>query len=149
MANEAEILNPVRAVRVGAVDVAVRELKWSDALKFLQSIGEYGNLLFDKDGNFHFTIESLGQIIAETEELSGFLIQKSTGKDQDWINDLDLSHALDLIEAALLINLEVVKKKGRTITASFKVIPTPGMTTSSATPSPSDSKTSPAAFTPS
>jgi hypothetical protein len=100
-----DILNPVVNATVAGEKVAVREMAWRDSLEFLSMLSEHGTKMVSEEGKFAFNLKRLGELIQSSEELANFLILKSTGRDAEWLNALPFREGLELLDAAISINL--------------------------------------------
>jgi len=101
----AEILNPVKTVVVRGETVTVSELTWPKAMQLLNLVAKHVGGLLDARGNIDLSAERLAELAANTEGLASFLILESTGKGQDWLNELTAPEALDVLDAAVELTL--------------------------------------------
>lgn len=110
--NGPDIHNPVRRIDVRGELITVKELVWKDCLQavremtatVLQLLGPGGTtMVLDK--------EKIVAAITQQEQLVTWVLEKATGKPQDWIATLRPRELLPLVEAAVELNLsdEVVK----------------------------------------
>lgn len=150
MTPEPQILFPRSEVKIGNETVMVHELVWIDALDFLKQFGGYiGKLTFNQRGELAISPELVANLIANTDELSTLLLTKSTGRDALFVRSLLLGQVLDLLDAALALNLsEEILVKGKKIAGRFQEFagrtPTPRIASPaspSAQPIPSSSST--------
>jgi len=121
------VLNPVKTVSVQGVDVEVREMRHLDMIGFLKLIHKHVNELADEKGAIRFSVDRLTEIITGAEELSLFLLSKSTGKDTAWVAQLSFSDALILMDTALELSFseDVIKNArqlGGRVKASFGLL---------------------------
>lgn len=93
-----------KKITVAGEELDVREISWHAMLDLLRKLTEYGGKLY-KDGKLALNLEQIGEAIASTDELTSILICESTGKDPAWLNDLQFGDALDVLDAAIEINL--------------------------------------------
>lgn len=115
------ILNPVSTVKVAGETVEVRELKWPDAVGFLQTTAKHVGKLLTPSGQLNIDPAQLPAVIAETGELAEFLILKATGKDVAWLNGLRATEALEVLDAALEQNLHpALFERGKAVAARLK-----------------------------
>lgn len=121
MTPESQILFPQKELKIGDESFVVRELAWSEALDFLKKLGGYlGSLMNDK-GELVVTVSGLTDLISNTQELSATLVAKATGRTAESFENLSLGQMLDLIDAALELNLsEEIIAKGKNIAGRFQ-----------------------------
>jgi hypothetical protein len=109
MDNDIAILNPVTELTVAGQLVTVRELRWAEALEFLQKLGAHAGqaITIGADGRIEtaLTAERLTGIVTGAGELCDYLVVKSTGRDAGWFHALSASDALAVLDAALALNL--------------------------------------------
>jgi hypothetical protein len=120
MGDEAAILAPDREVKIGDEKVTVRELKWSEGRAFLKQMTNYLGGLFDEKGEVQVNAAGVAKLITETEELIESLITKSTGKDAQFIGNLQLGQIMALLEVALELNLFALIEKGKAMAGRFR-----------------------------
>lgn len=106
---ELELLNSARTVRIGDETIEVRELRWVDALGFLDKLaGSIGHVLgtqgVNADGTLRLNADRLKEAVLSSGELASLLLIKSTNLPQERLAELPTSHALALLEAAVQIN---------------------------------------------
>lgn len=112
---------PTVEVRLGNETVAVNELAWPDAFEFLGRLGRHAGQLLDAQGKLTFTFDRLAELVTQTQELAEFLVLKSTGRDPAWLHALPFSQGLELLSAALDVNLtEDLLKNGVQLGEQFK-----------------------------
>lgn len=118
---EPSVFRPTTEVRLGQESVAVRELAWPDAFEFLGRLSRHAGQLLDAQGKLTFTFDKLADLVSQTQELSEFLLLKSTGRDQTWLRGLPFSQGLELLAVALEVNLtEDLLKNGVRLGEQFK-----------------------------
>jgi hypothetical protein len=117
---EVDILNPDVEVAIGGDKITVRELKWGDGRKFLRDLAGHVTALTNEKGEFDVSISRLSELIVQTDTLATFLISKTTGKDQAWIDALPMSSVLDLISTALELNLKRTLDHAKKIGGRFR-----------------------------
>lgn len=103
-----DILNPVVHAVIAGEKVPVREMPWKDTMEFLGMLSQHGTkMVSEEEGKVKFTLDMrrLGELIQSSEELATFVILKSTGREPDWLNKLPFREGLELLDAALSINL--------------------------------------------
>jgi hypothetical protein len=105
MSNKLDVLNPVVELSIGGEKIEVRELAWPEALKFLSMISEHAGQLITGEGKFVVDFTKLTRLVSSTEELSEFLMLKTTGRDEAWLATLSMRNALEVLDAALSVNL--------------------------------------------
>ncbi len=121
MTPETRILNPKKELMIAGETVTVRELAWMDALDFLKQLGGYLGKFISPKGEIEISASSITDIIANTDELSTALVTKTTGRDADFLRTVSLGQMLDLIDAALELNLsEEILAKGKKIAGRFQ-----------------------------
>jgi len=106
---ELELLDPVRIVRIGQETIEVRELRWVDALAFLDKLaGSIGLVLgtqgINPDGTLRLNADRLKEAVLSSGELASLLLAKATSLPQERLEQLPASHALALLEAAVQVN---------------------------------------------
>lgn len=109
MINELELLDPVRTVDIGTEQVHVRELRWLDALQFLQKLAAgieqiVGTQALGADGTVRLNADRLREAVLSGGELANTLLVKATGLPQTHLDGLSASQALALLDAAVRIN---------------------------------------------
>jgi hypothetical protein len=100
-----DILNPVVELTVRNEKLLVRELPWPDALQFLQLLSGHAGKMIGEDGRMKIDFGRLSALVTSSQEVSEFLMLKSTGRDQAWLAQLSFRECLDVLDAALSINL--------------------------------------------
>lgn len=106
MSNAPDILRPDIQLKLHDGPVTVHELPWLDAKEFLKRLSTHFSTLTNAyiQGKSDVSIEQLTDIstlIGNTTELADFLILKSTGKDQAWLDSRTLTEAAALLQASL------------------------------------------------
>lgn len=109
MHTELELLDPVRVVDIGTETVEVRELRWVDALAFLDKLATgiglvLGTQSVGPDGTLRLNAERLREAVFSSGELASSLLTKATGLPQARLDTLSASQALALLEAAVEVN---------------------------------------------
>ena len=109
MSTELELLDPVRTVDIGGEQVQVRELRWLDALQFLQKLAGgieqvVGTQAIGPDGTVRLNADKLREAVLSGGELANTLLAKATGLPQARLDALSASQALSLLQAAIEIN---------------------------------------------
>ena len=85
--------------------VAVRELRAIDALEFVKRLsGYFGSIQNAADGSGRIRIE-IAALITGATEVSEFLVLKSTGRDRAWLEQLGAEDLLDVLHAAVDLNV--------------------------------------------
>lgn len=119
MKQESNVLNPVVTVKLrGDRTIEVKELAWKDYLRAIKQMTESllklianqknkpanaleiasaeGSLIIDRD--------KLVQAIGEQEDLVAWVLQKSTGQSQEWVDQLSAADALAILDAVVSLN---------------------------------------------
>lgn len=99
------ILHPVREVPVLGQAVTVREMRWKDAVAFTGKLSGLMSAFIEPDGRLLVTPEKLGAVIASSGDLATELLERSTGQGRDWLEELRPVEVLDLLAAAVEVNL--------------------------------------------
>ena len=126
MSAELELLDPVRTVDIGGEQVQVRELRWLDALQFLQKLAGgieqvAGTQAIGLDGTVRLNADKLREAVLSGGELANTLLAKSTGLPQARLDALSASQALSLLQAAIEINFrEELRGKLRGVGAALQ-----------------------------
>ena len=109
MSTELELLDPVRTVDIGTEQVQVRELRWLDALQFLQKLAAgieqvVGTQAIGPDGAVRLNADRLREAVLSGGDLANTLLVKATSLPQARLESLSASQALTLLGAAVEIN---------------------------------------------
>ena len=105
------VLNPILEVKFGDKTIEVRELMWPDALQFYAKLRAQKKNIIDGEGNLVLSAATILEVVNENIELAQWLVLKSTGKEEAWLNELTMSQMLELVTAALEVNLSVISSK--------------------------------------
>lgn len=95
-------LRRCREVEINGEKVKVGELTWHAMLELLKKLSAHVALLI-KDGKFN--LDQIVEVITSTGELADFIVAGATGKDAQWFQELPLGDAMEVLEAAIEINL--------------------------------------------
>ena len=118
---ESKILFPNKEVNIGDQTVKVRELKWSDTLEFLKQLGGYIGKLMNEKGEVAVTPDLIVEMVTSTDELTTSLLRRCTDLEVEAIAQLPMTAALDLVDAALELNLsDDLIAKGKNIAGRFQ-----------------------------
>jgi len=118
-----QILNPVKTVQVGGEQIEVREIKWRDAVQFLQELSKQAANFITPQGNLQLSADNLPSVVIQSASLIDLLLTKSTGKDSAWINDLNPHDVLVLIDAAIELNASPeLFARGKTVAGRLKAV---------------------------
>jgi hypothetical protein len=141
------ILRPQITVKLASGEIVVRDLPWQDSLEFLKRLSVHAKDLFQ--GAITITAEGkpqvdlavllpkLSDLVVNTGELAGFLLTKSTGKDEAWLASLGTIEAVALLDAALEVNLsEGLIELGKKVAGRLARVTPAGLTTSGTPDSP-------------
>jgi hypothetical protein len=127
--NDLEILNPITELKLAdGTPVTIRELSWPDALVFISKLAKQAGSFTSSDGRLEVSPEKLSEIVISAQDLSEWLVLKSTGKDDAWLKERTFSEGLDLVEAAVSMNLRPdffakLKRIGSRFTGVLKASP--------------------------
>jgi hypothetical protein len=128
MTPDANVLFPDREFMVGEEKVTVREMLWPDALAFLRKLGTYLEKFMNEKGEMRVDLGLITEVITATDELATMLIAKSIGKDEAWLAALSMSQGLEILGAALEVNLtEDLLEKGKKIAGFLQTFADAGM----------------------
>ena len=105
MNNTLSILHPVKTISLGGETLEVRELRWPEALGFLQRLAQQAGQFLTADGRLVPPADQFPRIIQESAVLVEYLVTKTTGKDSAWLNDLTPAEVLTVLDAALELNV--------------------------------------------
>jgi hypothetical protein len=127
MTSEIEILHPVTELKINSETVEVRELRWAHALEFLRKLSAHVGKLVSVTSTGQIAasldMDKLVAVITGAEDLAAYLVEKSTGKDANWLNELSVSDAVTVLDAALALNLsEDLLKKVSALGQRFAVV---------------------------
>lgn len=95
-------------IKVAGATVEVRTLRWRDGMEFLKRFtAHFKNLVRYQDGKpvMDLDTEQLPELIASATDLCEFLVRKSTGQDDAWIDDRTPVEILEVLNAAIPLNL--------------------------------------------
>jgi hypothetical protein len=105
MNNTLNILHPVKTISIGGETVEVRELRWPEALGFLEELAKQAGQFLTSDGRLTFQADQLSRIIQESGGLVEYLVTKATGKDSGWLNARTPVEVLEVLQAAIELNV--------------------------------------------
>lgn len=137
-------INPVLRVALRSETVDVTEMSWKDYLRAAGDLSKTLMLVLDpKTGTVNLTPEGITKAILSTEGLTGFVLEKSTGKDKKWVESLPMRDCLLILDAAVTLNVtEENINLGKTLASrlgevlALKKTSSPQSTTSSALATP-------------
>jgi len=98
----------------GAPTIDVRRMKWKDAREFLRRFGahaeKFAPLLTDADSStlipdIDAFLEKASEVVTATNDLTAFLVERSTSLTTAQADDLDTLVALEILRASLELNL--------------------------------------------
>lgn len=117
-----DILFPDREVAVGGnKSIKVRELAWPDARAFLAELGGFLAKLVNEKGEIRIDVGIITEIITASDELVASLILKTTGLNKTELDKLPIGAVLELLDAALELNLsDDLLAKGKKIAGRFQ-----------------------------
>ncbi|MBU6411585.1 MAG: hypothetical protein KGR98_14470 [Verrucomicrobia bacterium] len=104
------ILNPVREVRAAGKLVPVRELSWRDALLFWEKLKRQKSLLTE-GGEIKLDAAKLLDAVSANIDLAQWLVGRTSNIVVADLEKLPLSETLDLIGAALEVNIGVIASR--------------------------------------
>jgi hypothetical protein len=101
----------------GKVQITVQEMTWLDMLAFLKLLSQHAKCLIDDVGRLSLDINKIVEIITGAQELSNFLIAKSSTIQPEQLHGLSFVDGLALLDAALELNLteEVMTRAKKTV----------------------------------
>lgn len=121
-----DVLNPVKTITIaGGRQVKVKEMNWRDGMEFLKRLGGYmGQLASSEDGKVSVDLSKMSVLVIGTKELADHLLTRATGLSQEEVDALDCSQALELLDAAIALNvsadlIERGKKVAGRVTGAF------------------------------
>lgn len=124
--NVAQLVVGETSIRVGDQSLTVREMRWPDAIQFFSKLSKMVGSMVEQspEGRLTFDMAKLPDAIMESSEIGEFLIAKTTELTVEQIQQLPARCALDVLSAAIEINLnqEVLgkfKRIGAVITEGF------------------------------
>ena len=98
----------------------VREMNWRDAMGFLGMLSAHAGKMVNRDGQFAMTEEALRGLVLGTKVVADDLMLKASKLPQEEIDNLSMREALDLIDAALDLNLsEELITRGKKFAGRF------------------------------
>lgn len=101
-----DVLNPVRSVTIRGTIVEVSELKWKDYTKAIKELSASLLKLVGADSRtINIDRDLIVDVITEQEHLLTWVLIKTTGKPQEWIDDLTGKEALSLVQVVVDLNL--------------------------------------------
>lgn len=113
-----KVLHPVKTVQTEIGSIAVRELCWREAVSFIARIGQHAGSLVGPDGALTLSVERLASVVAETAALAEYLLTQAAGLTPEQISALRPVEALDLLDAAIDLNLSPeLFARGKTVAA--------------------------------
>lgn len=109
MNTELELLDPTEVVNIGTEVVQVRELRWVDALQFLQKLAAgieqiAGTQSLGAVGTVRLNADRLREAVLSGGELANTLLVKATSLPPARLDSLSASQALVLLQSAVRIN---------------------------------------------
>ncbi len=107
------ILNPTTPVVVNGTTVEVRELRAVDGLQFIQKLSAYFGS-FKKIDSEGTAVAEVASLTIGATDLSEFLVLRSTGKQNAWLEEISFSDFFDVLSVAIQLNItEGLIKKAR------------------------------------
>jgi hypothetical protein len=105
--------------------ITVREMRWMDARQFLNKLAAQAGAFFDVQESpetginvkFVFDLPRLIGVIKDCGELADFLLTKSTGQPEAWLQEISLTDGLQVLDAALELNVseEIITALKKTV----------------------------------
>ena len=106
MDNDFKILHPVREVSISPErTITVREMRWKDAVAFAEKLSGVIGQFTSTEGRLVVTAERIASAVTSSGTLATDLVSRSCGLSPDEVGDLAPSQVLDLLAAALEVNL--------------------------------------------
>ncbi len=112
--------------------VTVREMKWGDAIAFVRLLSKElaGLIGVDAAGRASLNLGKLPEIVASSDTLTTALVTASTGLTPEALASLPASSALEVLEAAVDMNLTEallgkLRRIGGKVAGAFGAAPTP------------------------
>jgi hypothetical protein len=137
------VLNPVKEVPLkNGETVTVRELRAIDGLEFIKRLsGYFGSFQSSAaDGGMMRLRMEVEKIITGATEVAEFLVLRSTGKDRSWMEQLSTEDLIDVLTAAIDLNVsEGLIKKARGVFDLVRSRIGSSTTPSTTSPAPSTS----------
>ncbi|MBE7502730.1 MAG: hypothetical protein HS113_21090 [Verrucomicrobiales bacterium] len=99
------ILHPVREVPVRGETVTVREMRWKDAVAFSERLSGMMGQFTEPDGGLSITPSKLGAVIARSGSLATELLERATGKEREFLDELRPVEVFELLAAAVEVNI--------------------------------------------
>lgn len=101
-----DILNPVVPVKIRGELVEVRELTWKDYLRAVkESAGALMKLITPDGKAVQFNKDTIIEVLTSQEDVAGWVLEKSTGKDAKFIAGLSAREIIPLLQAVVDLNL--------------------------------------------
>lgn len=116
------IHNPTVLVKLAMGEIQVRELSWPDALNLYQRLVGQSKSLFDEQGRLMLDPQKLVAAINENIELGQWLVLKSTGKDEAWLNQRTLSEVLDVTSEAAVLNIGIILSRIKNVRSRLREV---------------------------
>jgi hypothetical protein len=112
-----EVLNPVRSLTIAGGEWTVQELNWRDGMTFLGMVSKHAGEIIGGDlQKIEIDFAKLPALIGNVKELGDFLLTKATGRKQEEIDALRFQEALEVMEAAIELNLsEELLQRGKSV----------------------------------
>src|SRR5207247_4870486 len=95
---------PITELEIGGEKIGVRELRWPDFMSMMAKLGAQAGK-FIQGNELKITPEQIGELIAQSQELTETLILKSTSRDKEWLAQRSFADALKLLDASLSVNM--------------------------------------------
>jgi len=106
MNDDFKILHPVREVSISPErTVTVREMRWKDAVAFAEKLSGVIGQFTSTEGRLVVTAERIASAVTSSGALATDLVSRSCGLSPDEVGDLAPAQVLDLLAAALEVNL--------------------------------------------
>jgi hypothetical protein len=102
---------PISTVPLREGNVMIGDLAWPDAMHLYGRIKSLMETFMDDSGAVKMDTKKIVTAITDNVELLPWLVLKSTGKDEAWLNQRSLSEVMDIATEAAVINIGVIRSR--------------------------------------
>lgn len=88
--------------------VQVKQLSWKDTNELYQRLKDQLKAMAGGSGNLVFDANKTLDAIGESAELVTWLVQRSTGKDEAWVQERSFSDVMEITAIVVETNLNIV-----------------------------------------